>query len=568
LLRGDRCEHGAGGSPLPGNNRDGLREDVVWGSSTGRKVSGVAKNWSLVADLPGGSLASWDFTVPAPSPFQRTHGSTMVCKTGGFCRRYSVSLIVSVLAVCMLAGTGNAQQGVPAATGAASVSVSSPLQSLSASDPLLGSVPEGKLDPNPIQLTLLDALDRGLKRNLGLLLSNQNTRLAEGAKWTSLSHLLPNVAMGLEKAEAQVSLLAEGFPKSLLPGGIAILGPFSIFQVGPTLNETLNLKDYNTWKASRENIKAAGLSYRSTRDLVVLAVGASYLQAQTNASRVESVQAQVQTAHALYDQAQDLRRVGMAPGIDVLRAQVELEAEQQRLVVAENDYQKQLLSLARVIGLPPGQKFALADKMPPPAPVELSLEQAIQKAFDNRADYQRAASQVRSAELLKRASLGERMPSIGISGNYALAGNYPGNSHGTFTAAGTVEVPIFQGGKVRGDVLQADARLQQARSELEDLRSRIEYEVRTAFLDVNAASKQLEVATSALALAREQVGQSRDRFTYGVTNNVEVVQAQQAQATAEENFIAGLFAHNFAKLSLARALGIAEEATKKFLGGK
>jgi outer membrane protein TolC len=429
-------------------------------------------------------------------------------------------------------------------------------------------VPEGKLDPNPIQLTLLDAIDRGLKRNLGLLLANQNTRLAEGAKRTSLSNLLPNVALALQAAEEQVSLVAEGFPKYLLPSGVAILGPFSLFQVGPTLNESLNLKDFNTWKASRENIKAAGLSYRSTRDLVVLVVGATYLQAQTNAARVESVQAQVETAQALYDQAQDLRRVGMAPGIDVLRAQVELEAEQQRLVVAENDYEKQLLTLARVIGLPPAQKFVLADKIPAPAPVEISLEQALVRAYDNRADYKRAESQVHSAELLKRASESERLPSIGINGNYSVMGQTPGNSHGTFAAVGSVEVPLFQGGRVRGDVLQADARLQQARSELEDLHSRIEYEIRTAFLDVNAASKQLEVATSALALARQQVGQSRDRFTYGVTNNVEVIQAQQAQATAEENYIAGLFAHNYAKLSLARALGIAEEATKKFLGGK
>jgi outer membrane protein TolC len=492
----------------------------------------------------------------------------MVCKTGGFCRRYFVSSMVSMLAVCLLAGTGSAQQGLPSTVGAASVTVSSPLQTLNPADPLLGSVPEGKLDPNPIQLTLLDAIDRGLKRNLGLLLANQNTRLAEGARWTSLSHMLPNVGFALQGAEEQVSLVAEGFPKNLLPQGVAILGPFSVFQVGPTLNESLNLKDFNTWKASRENIKAAGFSYRSTRDLVVLVVGASYLQAQTNAARVESVQAQVQTAQALFDQAQDMRRVGMAPGIDVLRAQVELEAEQQRLVVAQNDYEKQMLTLARVIGLPPGQIFILTDKMPAPAPVELTLAQALERAYDNRPDYKRAESQVRSAELLKRASQGERMPSVGFNGNYAVMGQTPGSSHGTFTAAGTLEIPIFQGGKVRGDVLQADARLQQARSELEDLRSRIEYEVRTAFLDVNAASKQLEVATSALALARQQVEQSRDRFTYGVTNNVEVIQAQQAQATAEENYIAGLFAHNFAKLSLARSLGIAEDATKKFLGGK
>ena len=492
----------------------------------------------------------------------------MVCKTAGICQRCTILFFAFLAVVCLLAGVGRAQQGSSSPTGTASVTVSSPLQTLNPSDPLLGSVPEDRLDPNPIQLTILGAIDRGLRRNLGLLLADQNTRGAQGRRWTELSRLLPNVGLALAEGAAQLSLTVEGFPGRLSPTGNAILGPFMIFAVGPTLNENLNLKDFNTWKAARENIRAAGLSYRSTRDLVVLVVGAAYLQAQTNAARVESVQAQVQTAQALYDQARDLQRVGMAPGIDVLRAEVELEAEQQRLVVAQNDYEKQLLTLARVIGLASGQKFVLADKIPAAAPLDLSLEQALQKAYDNRADYQRAQSQVRSAELLKRAAQGERLPAVGISGNYAVTGNTPGNSHGTFAAVGTLQVPVFQGGKVRGDVLQADARLQQARSELENLRSRIEYEVRTAFLDVNAASKQLEVATSALALARQQVEQSRDRFTYGVTNNVEVIQAQQAQATAEENYIAGLFAHNFAKLSLARALGIAEEAAKKFLGGK
>ena len=490
----------------------------------------------------------------------------MVCKTGGSRRRYFVCF--TVLAVCLLAGSGTAQQGSLSPVGTASVTVSSPLQTLNSSDPLFGSVPEGKLDPNPIQLTILEALDRGLRHNLGLLLAGQSTRVAAGQRSTSLSHLLPDVAVALQEEVAQLNLTVEGFPARLSPTGNAILGPFTIFAVGPTMNESLNLKDFNTWKAARENFKAAGLSYRATRDLVVLVVGAAYLQAQTDAARVDSVQAQVQTAQALYDQARDMQRVGVVPGIDVLRAQVELEAEQQRLVVAQNDWEKQLLTLARLIGLPSGQKFVLVDKIPAPAPLELSLEQALQEAYANRPDYQRAQSQLRSAELLKRAAQGENLPSLDIYGNYPVTGNTPGHSHGTFTAGGSLEIPVFQGGKVRGDVLQADARLQQVRSELDDLRARIEYEVRTAFLDLNAAGKQLAVATSALALAREQVGQSRDRFAYGVTNNVEVVQAQQAQATAEENYIAGLFAENFAKLSLARALGVAEEATKKFLGGK
>lgn len=482
--------------------------------------------------------------------------------------RSRVFFFTTLMACGLLVESGSAQQVPPATVGAASVTVSSPLQSLSPSDPLLGSVPEGKLSPTPIQISMVDAINRGLRTNLGLLLADQNLQLAQGEKWTTLSHLLPDIAVLLQESIQQLSLASFGFPPSASPTGNPVLGPFSLFQTGPTLTESLSFKDYNTWKAARENTKAAVFNYRTTRDLVVLAVGAAYLQAQTGSARVDSVQAQVETAQTLYDQARDMQNVGMVPGIDVLRSQVELEAEQQRLVVAQNDYEKQLLALGRVIGLPPGQKFILTDKIPAPAPVPLTFEEALKKAYESRPDYKRAESFVRSSELLKKAAIGEALPSIGVGGNYAVLGDNPGDSHGTFTAGGTLNIPVFQGGRVRGDVMQADAQLRQARSELDDLRSRIEYEVRTAFLDVNAATKQLEVATSALDLARKEVGQSRDRFADGVTNNVEVIQAQQAQAVAEENYIAGLFAHNFAKLSLARSLGVAEEATKQFLGGK
>jgi outer membrane protein TolC len=276
----------------------------------------------------------------------------------------------------------------------------------------------------------------------------------------------------------------------------------------------------------------------------------------------------VQTAQALYDQALSLKNAGMTAGIDVLRAQVELQAQQQRLLVAQNDYDKQLLSLARVIGLPMGQDFKLADKIPFAAPVPITFEEALKRAYEKRSDYQQLQAQVRAAELSKKAAEAQRLPSLGVNGDYGVLGKAPGNSHGTFTAAAGVSIPIFQGGKIEADVIQAESVRQQREAQLDDMRQRIEYEVRTAFLDVNAATKQLEVATEALDVSRRQVVQSRDRFSAGVTNTVEVVQAQEQQATAEENYIGSLYAHNVAKLNLARALGVTEEATKRFLGGQ
>ena len=171
-------------------------------------------------------------------------------------------------------------------------------------------------------------------------------------------------------------------------------------------------------------------------------------------------------------------------------------------------------------------------------------------------------------EFSMKAAKSERLPTLGFTADYGTIGATPGNSHGTFTTAASLRIPIFQGGRVRGEVLQAESQLARARAQLNDTRGRIEHDVRTALLDVNAAAQQIELAESSRRLAQEQLQQSQDRFSAGIAGNLEVVQAQEAVAGAEENFISSLFNHNIAKLRLARALGVAEEATKNYLGGK
>ena len=390
---------------------------------------------------------------------------------------------------------------------------------------------------------------------------------AAGARYSALSRLLPSVDAHYGQSVQQINLAAYGFPPPA--GSSGIIGPFGVADVRASITENvLDFQALNGLRAAKDNIRAAHYSYRNTRDLVVLAVGATYLQALADSARVDAVQAQYNTSEALYNQAVDLRKAGMVAGIDVLRSQVEMQSEQQRLIVARNEYEKQLLGLARVIGLPVAQKFSLADKMPAPEPVNLTLEDALQRAYANRADYKQAEALVLASEHEVAAAKAERLPTIGISGDYGDIGSNLGNSHGTFSAAASIRIPVFQGGKVKGDVMQAEAELQRRRAQYADLRGRIEYEVRTALMDVDAATRQLQVAASAVKLSREQVTQSRDRFAAGVTDNLEVVQAQETQAAAEENYISSLFAHNYAKLTLARALGVAEDATKKFLGGK
>jgi outer membrane protein TolC len=301
--------------------------------------------------------------------------------------------------------------------------------------------------------------------------------------------------------------------------------------------------------------------------MVVLAVGNAYLQAIAGAARVETTEFQVTNAQALYGKASDQLKAGLSPAIDALRSQVELQTRQQQLIVARNDLAKQKLSIARIIGLPPGQQFVLTEKAPYEALTALPLETYLQQAYAARADYQAALAQVRSAELSRRSAAAGRYPTVDVSANLGDIGVTPSQSNGTWQVTGGISIPIFEGNRAHADVLQADAQLKQARAQLGDLRGRIDYEVRTALLDLNATSEQVEVARSSVDLAEQALAQSQDRFTAGVADNLEVVQAQEAVAGAHESYIQSLYAHNLSKVELAHAVGDAEEGVKRFLKG-
>ncbi|MGB8116298.1 MAG: TolC family protein, partial [Candidatus Sulfotelmatobacter sp.] len=309
-------------------------------------------------------------------------------------------------------------------------------------------------------------------------------------------------------------------------------------------------------------------SLKDARELVVLAVGNDYLLAIADAARIETANAQIANAQALYDKAVDQEKAGLSPTIDTLRAQVELQTRQQQLIAARNDYAKQKLSLARVIGLPPGQEFVLTEKAPYQVLTPLPVDVYLQRAYASRADYQSAEDQVHAAELLRRAATAGHYPTLDLSANFGDIGVTPSQSNGTWQVDGGINIPIFAGGKTHSDVLEAEAQLKQARQQLGDLRGRIDYEVRSSLLDLNAAADQVEVARSSVNLAEQALTQSRDRFTAGVTDNLEVVQAQESVASAHESYIDSLYAHNLAKVELARAIGDAEQGVERFLKGQ
>jgi outer membrane protein TolC len=301
------------------------------------------------------------------------------------------------------------------------------------------------------------------------------------------------------------------------------------------------------------------------RDLVVQATASAYLQIIADASRTESIRSQVETSQALYDRAVDQQNAGTAAGIDVLRSQVELKQQQQRLLAQQNQFDKDKLALSRVIGLPPGQEFNLSETAPFSPLTSMTQDQALTAALLQRPDYQSYRARVRAAEETVKAAHGERYPTAEVTGDYGDVGATLAASHGTFSFVASAKVNVFDGGHISGDTIQAKAALKQRQDELADLAAEIDYQVRAAFLDIRTAADQVAVARDNLDLANQTLAQARDRFAAGVSDNIEVVQAQESVATATDNVIASLYAHNLAKVGLARALGGAEQGIQKLV---
>jgi len=362
----------------------------------------------------------------------------------------------------------------------------------------------------------------------------------------------------------QLNLAALGFTG--FPGIPMVVGPFHYFDArAGLLQSVFDLTRVRNYRVSRENLKSIRFAAQDARDLIVLAVTGGYLQIVAAEARVSTVKAQVATAAATYRQARDRLAAGVAPLIDVTRTQVELQTQQQRLIAVQNDLAKLKIALDRLIGLPAGQDFNLTDTLPYAPLTSVTLEQALAGARAHRADLKAAESQVRASELARSSAVAERYPSVQLAADYGLIGQDPTSSHGTFAVTGVVRMQVFDGGRISADIEQADAALRQRRSEYQDIGGRVEADVRSAFLDLTSAANQVSVAESNRGLAAQTLAQAEDRFAAGVTDSLEVVQAQESVAAAEQDYISALYSHNLAKATLARAMGQADANIKQFL---
>jgi outer membrane protein TolC len=432
--------------------------------------------------------------------------------------------------------------------------------------PFAGGVPQGNPTPETLQLTVGDVIHRALEYNLGVLISEQSLSHATGMRSVALSDLLPNVGAHVTELRRRENLEAFGFKPSTF-GIPRVVGPFNTFDARVTLSQAIvDLRASRETRSENHNVEAARYSYKSARDLVVLVAANAYLQVLAADARAQSARAQLQTSQALYQQAQDLKQSGIVPGIDVVRAEVRLNGDRLRVTESQNDFEKSRLQLARVIGLPVGQAFAVSAELPNVPLPDMTVEQALAQAYRDRPDYLAARERVRAAEASRAAALSEQLPSVRVNAEYGALGLKPSDTVATYILGGSVNFPIFQGGRIQGLIAQADADLRQRRAEAEDMRAQVYYDVQTAFLDLQATGEQLQVATRSRELANQELTQARDRFAAGVANNLEVVQAQQSVTTADEQYIDALLGYDVSKAVLARSLGDAEAAVQRILG--
>jgi outer membrane protein TolC len=429
-----------------------------------------------------------------------------------------------------------------------------------------GSVTDEKAVPGVLPLSLDDAIQRGLKHNLGYVLSSENITSANGSRLQELQALLPTVKATLTESVQQVNLAAEGLRISGFP---TIIGPFGYTDIRGSLNWSLiNVASLRNYLAAKHNFQGSKLSVDDARDMVVLTVGNAYLLVIADKSRVDSAQAQVDTSKVSLDQAVANHQAGTAPLLDELRARVDYQTQQQTLITAQNQFEKDKIALARTIGLPLEQKFELTDQAPYAALDDVDPDTAVKQAIASRSDLKALDEQVKSAEKARSAATAERYPTISFAGDYGDIGVNPANSHGTGNAAGTMDIPLFEEGKLRGDARQAQAQLETKRAQFSDIHGQISADVRDSILDIHAAQKQVEVSRSNVQLANEALSEAQQRYAAGVSDNLAVSQAQQSVAHANDQYVSSLYQHNIAKLSLARALGVAEKNYKSYVGGK
>jgi outer membrane protein TolC len=419
----------------------------------------------------------------------------------------------------------------------------------------------------PFRLTLKDAIHRGLQANLGVLVAQTRTEEAAAVGERMHSLLLPRVHIEAPVATQSEDLAALGISIPHLPIP-EVVGPFSTYGVRAYADQPIvDMQLLHGLRAARQTTAAAGSNYQDARDLVIRNVAALYLSSQAEFAEVVAAESRVETAEALSKLATDQRDAGVATGIDVLRAQVELANERQSLVQARNRAKGSLLVLTRNIGMSPGTEIELADRLEFHAAAPVAVETVLPRALASRPDYRSLLQQRAALNEQLQASRSRYLPKLAASANYGGIGRTVESMRATEFAQLSLYVTVFDRDR-NGEAQQIAAQLRRVERQMDDARLGVEQELRQALLDLDSAAEEASVAEAGLDLAQKEVELAQLRFSQGVTNNIEVISAQDALSRAQQNRIVALTHNADARIQLARALGNTEASYEETLAGR
>ena len=414
------------------------------------------------------------------------------------------------------------------------------------------------------RLTLRDAIEKGLQANLSVLVASTRIEEAEGTRTRRLSAaLLPRVRLQSYANFQNRNLNAFGIS---VPGLPAVVGPFSNYDFRIAADQNIfDLQSYRSYKASQGAVDASKLDYQDARDLIIRAIAALYLDAQSAAARGDAAQTRVTDSQALYQLAKSKHDAGTATGVDLLRAQVQLANDQQALLVAENQYKQALLVLARNLGMSPGTSLELAEPLRFQPLSHPAVELIVGSALLARSDYLSLATQRQQLVEQRSASKARYFPKLSLSGNYGGLGRSIGSVEGTYVVQGQLDFTVFDRDRT-GEAQELASRLKRIDDQIADLRRGIDQDVRAALLNLESTAEQVAVAQQGQDLAERELKLTQDRFRSGVTNNIEVTTAQDELARAQENYILAVSSYADAKFALARAAGGTEKNIDQYLG--
>jgi outer membrane protein TolC len=438
---------------------------------------------------------------------------------------------------------------------------------------LPGNVVVERAIPGAMPLSLDDAISRGLKRNLQIELTVQNERLVHGQVLTVENSLLPSLTANVQAQAQQINLEALGFkPGELTSFGIAP-GTFPFIVKVNTFSAQMNLDQqlfdvpaFYLYRSAKKADQAAALSTGNIRQNVTLAVGTQYLLTLADAAQIENAKALEKADEVAYQQAAASHDAGVGTNLDVLRARVQLQTQQQTLINDENIFEKDKISLNRIIGLPADQEITLTDTAPYAEFAEMPLEEAKRLAYQERKDLLNLQAQLEVAAQARKAVRAQRLPSLSFNGYYGVLGEVSGLYHGVFSATGQVSVPVFEEGELRGQSEVAGAQVIALQQQIDSLRVTIEQQIRASMLDVQSSNELVKVARSNVDLATQELQDATDRFSSGVDDNLPVVEAQATLAQAQSQFVSTLYQYNQSKLQLAKNTGVVEAQYKLYLG--